>query len=297
MYHKPVLLNESIDGLNILPDGIFVDVTFGGGGHSREILKRLDKGRLIGFDQDQDAISNKIEDKRLILINHNFRFLKNFLKYYDALPVDGILADLGVSSHQFDVAERGFSLRFPGKLDLRMNQNQKTSAATVLNEYDEGHLINIFRNYGELPNAGAITSSILNYRSDKYLVNFEDLKEALSRFAKPGRENKFFARVLQALRIEINSELETLKEFLQQANDVLKSGGRLVVISYHSLEDRLVKNFIKSGNFEGRVEKDFFGNVETPFKIITKKPIVPGEEEIRENNRSRSAKLRIAEKH
>ena len=295
MYHNPVLLNESIDGLNIRPGGIYVDVTYGGGGHSQEILKQLTQGRLIGFDQDQDALANKIDDERLILINHNFRFLKNFLKYYDALPVDGILADLGVSSHQFDVAERGFSLRFPGKLDLRMNRNQEVTAAMLLNEYDRDKLVNIFRQYGELPNAGAITSAIIKFRSDKRLVNFEDLRQALSHFATPGRENKFFARVLQALRIEINQELEALKEFLLQASEVLKTGGRLVVISYHSLEDRLVKNFFRSGNFEGKLEKDFFGNVKTPFKIITKKPIVPNEKEVSENNRSRSAKLRIAE--
>lgn len=271
MYHNPVLLNESIDGLNIRPGGIYVDVTYGGGGHSREILKQLTHGRLIGFDQDQDALVNKIDDERLILINHNFRFLKNFLKYYDSVPVDGILADLGVSSHQFDVAERGFSLRFPGKLDLRMNRNQNVTAAMLLNEYDKDRLVNIFRQYGELPNAGAITSAIIKFRSVKRLVNFEDLRQALSHFPTPGRENKFYARVLQALRIEINQELDALKEFLEQAPKVLKAGGRLVVISYHSLEDRLVKNFFRSGNFEGKLEKDFFGNVKTPFKIITKK--------------------------
>ncbi len=296
MYHKPVLLKKSIEGLNIRSGGIYVDVTYGGGGHSQEILKQLTQGRLIGFDRDQDALTNKIDDERLILINHNFRFLKNFLKYYGALPVDGILADLGVSSHQFDVAERGFSLRFPGKLDLRMNRNQEVTAAMLLNEYDRDKLVNIFRQYGDLSNAGSITSAIIKFRSGKRLVNFEDLRQALSHFATPGRENKFYAKVLQALRIEINQELEALKEFLEQASEVLKAGGRLVVISYHSLEDRLVKNFFRSGNFEGIVEKDFFGNVKTPFKIITKKPIVPNKEEISKNNRSRSAKLRIAEK-
>jgi 16S rRNA (cytosine1402-N4)-methyltransferase len=296
MYHNPVLLAQCIEGLNIRPQGTYVDVTYGGGGHSKEILKMLDRGKLIGFDQDQDAISNLIDDERLILINHNFRFLKNFLKYHDALPVDGILADLGVSSHQFDVAERGFSLRFPGKLDLRMNRNQKLTASMVLNEYDQEQLAAIFRGYGELPNAWAITTAIIKFRSLKSLVNFEDLREALSSFAQPGRENKFFAKVLQALRIEINQEIEALKAFLLQVPDVLKEGGRLVVISYHSLEDRLVKNFTRTGNFEGKLEKDFYGNVETPFQLINKKPIVPDGNEISENNRARSAKLRIAEK-
>ena len=296
MYHKPVLLQQSVEGLNIQPGGTYVDVTYGGGGHSKEILSNLAQGKLIGFDQDQDAINNKINDERLVLVNHNFRFLKNFLKYNNALPVDGILADLGVSSHQFDVAERGFSLRFPGKLDLRMNQNQAITAALVLNDYDQDKLAVIFKNYGELPNARAITSAIVKFRSGKRLVNFEDLRQALAHFPTPGRENKFFARVLQALRIEINQELEVLKEFLLQTTEVLKTGGRLVVISYHSLEDRLVKNFMRSGNLEGKLDKDFYGNVNTPFNIINKKPIIPDEEEIRENNRSRSAKLRIAEK-
>ena len=296
MYHNPVLLNQCIEGLNIQPNGIYVDVTYGGGGHAKEILSSLDKGRLFGFDQDQDALANKLDDERLILINHNFRFLKNFLKYHGVLPVDGILADLGVSSHQFDVAERGFSLRFPGKLDLRMNQNQKLTAAVVLNEYDQDQLTSIFRNYGELSNAWPISSAIIKFRSGRQLINFEDLKQALSHFPIPGRENKFFAKVLQALRIEINQELEALKEFLLQVPGVLKEGGRLVVISYHSLEDRLVKNFTRSGNFEGQLEKDFFGNVETPFQLINKKPIVPDENEISKNNRARSAKLRIAEK-
>ncbi len=296
MYHRPVLLNQSIEGLNIQPGGIYVDVTFGGGAHSREILHQLKQGRLFGFDQDQDALSNKIEDERLVLINHNFRFLKNFLKYHDALPVDGILADLGVSSHQFDVAERGFSLRFPGKLDLRMNQNQKITASMVLNEYDQDKLTTIFRRYGELPNARTITSALIKFRAHQPLVNFEDLKLALSGFPTPGRENKFFAKVLQALRIEINQELEALKEFLLQVPEVLKTDGRLVVISYHSLEDRLVKNFTKAGNFEGKLEKDFYGNVKAPFNLINKKPIMPDEAEVGDNNRARSAKLRIAEK-
>jgi len=251
---------------------------------------------MIGFDQDQDAIANRIDDNRLTLINHNFRFLKNFLKYHNALPVDGILADLGVSSHQFDVGERGFSLRFPGELDLRMNRKQKLTAAMVLNAYSHEQLSSIFKNYGELPNAKAITTAIVNYRSGRQLSKFDDLKQALARFTVPGRENKFFAKVLQALRIEINRELEVLKEFLLQVPSVLKQGGRLVVISYHSLEDRLVKNFTRAGNFEGQLEKDFYGNVDTPFTLVNKKPIVPDANEIKVNNRARSAKLRIAEK-
>jgi len=296
MYHQPVMLNETIEGLAIKPGGIYVDVTYGGGGHSAEILKGLVDGRLIAFDQDMDAMANKIEDQRLILINHNFRFLKNFLKYHNAVPVDGILADLGVSSHQFDVAERGFSLRFPGKLDLRMNRNQGKTAQNVLNEYPFDDLVRVFREYGELNNAQAVSSAIIRAREIKPLVMFEDIKAVLSVFAPVGKDIKFFAKVLQALRIEINGELEALKAFLLQAADVLKPGGRLVVMSYHSLEDRLVKNFIRSGNFEGKVEKDFYGNVKTSFKAINKKPIVPNEKELEINNRSRSAKLRIAEK-
>ena len=294
MYHKPVLLNESIEGLGIKPEGTYVDVTFGGGGHSRAILEKLTTGRLIAFDQDWDAINNIIDDSKFTWINHNFRYLKNFLKYHDAIPADGILADLGVSSHQFDEAARGFSLRFSGALDMRMNTSQEKSASEVLNEYAEEEIAAMFRNYGELPNASALSRAIINRRKAGAIKTFEDLEATLGKFAQRGKENKFFAKVLQALRIEINDELAALQEMLQQAADVLKEGGRLVVISYHSLEDRLVKNFIKAGNFEGKQEKDFYGNPRLIFEPVNRKPITPSEKELRENNRSRSAKLRIA---
>jgi 16S rRNA (cytosine1402-N4)-methyltransferase len=290
------MLNETIEGLAIRPGGIYVDVTYGGGGHSAVILDKLGDGRLIAFDQDLDAMANKIDDQRLTLINHNFRYLKNFLKYHDAMPVDGILADLGVSSHQFDVADRGFSLRFPGELDLRMNRQQGKTAQHVLNEYPLDDLVRVFREYGELSNAWAIGNAIVKAREIKPLVRFEDMQAVLMRFAPVAKDIKFFAKILQALRIEINEELEALKEFLMQAAQVLKPGGRLVVMSYHSLEDRLVKNFMKTGNFEGIVEQDFYGNVNSTFNVITRKPLVPQEKELELNSRSRSAKLRIAEK-
>lgn len=290
------MLNETIEGLAIRPGGIYVDVTYGGGGHSAVILDKLGDGRLIAFDQDLDAMANKIDDQRLTLINHNFRYLKNFLKYHDAMPVDGILADLGVSSHQFDVADRGFSLRFPGELDLRMNRQQGKTAQHVLNEYPLDDLVRVFREYGELNNAWAIGNAIVKAREIKPLVRFEDMQAVLMRFAPVAKDIKFFAKILQALRIEINEELEALKEFLMQAAQVLKPGGRLVVMSYHSLEDRLVKNFMKTGNFEGIVEQDFYGNVNSTFNVITRKPLVPQEKELELNSRSRSAKLRIAEK-
>jgi len=290
------MLNETIEGLAIRPGGIYVDVTYGGGGHSAVILDKLGDGRLIAFDQDLDAMANKIDDQRLTLINHNFRYLKNFLKYHDAMPVDGILADLGVSSHQFDVADRGFSLRFPGELDLRMNRQQGKTAQHVLNEYPLDDLVRVFREYGELNNAWAIGNAIVKAREIKPLVRFEDMQAVLMRFAPVAKDIKFFAKILQALRIEINEELEALKEFLMQAAQVLKPGGRLVMMSYHSLEDRLVKNFVKTGNFEGIVEQDFYGNVNSTFNVITRKPLVPQEKELEVNSRSRSAKLRIAEK-
>ncbi len=296
MYHQPVLLNECIEGLNIKPNGTYIDVTYGGGGHSKLILEKLDSGRLIAFDQDEEAIKNKIDDNRLILINHNFRYLKNFLKYYNALPVDGILADLGVSSHQFDNSARGFSMRFPEKLDMRMNRRQEKSAEHVLNEYPEETLVSILRNYGELQNAKAISRSIANQRKKQAIKTFADLEKCISRHAQRGKENKFFAKVLQALRIEINEELEALKEFLVQAAESLAVEGRLVVMSYHSLEDRLVKNIIRTGNFEGRHEKDFYGNPKRTFEQINKKPIVASTREQEINSRSRSAKLRIASK-
>jgi 16S rRNA (cytosine1402-N4)-methyltransferase len=296
MYHQPVLLKESIEGLNIIKDGIYVDATFGGGGHSQEILKHLGKGSLIAFDQDQDAMKNKLDDQRLILINQNFRFIRNFLKLYRAVPVDGILADLGISSHQIDGPERGFSLRYEGELDLRMNQRKNLKAANIVNEYSVNKLREIFYSYGELNNSNKIATEIEHARTKEKIKTTKQLQEATRSCAPKGLENKFYAKLFQALRIEVNDELGSLKELLNQSVDLLKSGGRLVVISYHSLEDRLVKNFLKAGNFEGEITKDFFGNPQSKFRLINRKPIVPGEEEINKNNRARSAKLRIAEK-
>ncbi|MGZ4116945.1 MAG: 16S rRNA (cytosine(1402)-N(4))-methyltransferase RsmH [Bacteroidia bacterium] len=295
-YHNPVLLKECIDGLNINPEGIYVDVTFGGGGHSREILKHLTTGKLYAFDQDDDAVKNKIDDERFVLIKQNFRYLKNFLKMYNALPIDGLLADLGVSSHQFDEADRGFSTRFDANLDMRMDRNGKQTAADILNTYSEEELKRIFKLYGEVDNAGYLASIIFHNRKEKAINTVNDLKMMITKCVKRGKENQYYAQVFQALRIEVNKEMDVLKELLLQSLDVLKAGGRLVVISYHSLEDRLVKNIMRSGKFEGEVEKDFYGNQLTPFKQITRKPIVPSEEENIENSRARSAKLRIAEK-
>lgn len=295
-YHEPVLLKECIEGLNINPAGIYVDVTYGGGGHSKEILKHLTTGKLYAFDQDEDAVKNKITDDRLILIKQNFRYLKNFLKMYNALPVDGLLADLGVSSHQFDQAERGFSTRFEASLDMRMDRNTKLTAADVLNTYSEEELKRVFKLYGEVDNAGKLAYFIFHSRKEKAIATVSDLKTAMERCVKRGRENQYYAQVFQALRIEVNNELDVLEELLFQTIDVLKPGGRLVVISYHSLEDRLVKNIIRSGKVEGEIEKDFYGNPITPYKAITRKPIVPDEAEIERNSRARSAKLRIAEK-
>lgn len=296
-YHNPVLLKDCIDGLNIDPKGIYVDVTFGGGGHSREILKHLTTGKLYAFDQDEDAVKNKIEDERFVLIRQNFRYLKNFLKMYNALPIDGLLADLGVSSHQFDEADRGFSTRFDAKLDMRMDQGGKLTAADVLNTYTEEDLKRIFKEYGEVENAGRLAYQIVHGRNEKKIVTVNDLKEAIEKCVKRGRENKYYAQVFQALRIEVNKELDALKELLIQSLEVLKPGGRLVVISYQSLEDKLVKNIIRSGKFEGEVEKDFFGNQLAPYKAITRKAIIPTEQEVIQNSRARSAKLRIAEKN
>jgi len=296
-YHNPVLLKECIEGLNIDPAGIYVDVTFGGGGHSREILKHLTTGKLFAFDQDEDAVKNKINDDRFVLVKQNFKYLKNMLRMYQALPIDGILADLGVSSHQFDIAERGFSIRFDeAKLDMRMDKNVKQTAADILNTSTEEELKNIFKLYGEIDNAGSLARLITHARKEKKMETVGDLKQVIEKVVRKGRENKYYAQVFQALRIEVNKEMEALKELLTQSLEVLKPGGRLVVISYHSLEDRLVKNIMRSGKFEGEVEKDFFGNQLTPFTQITRKPITPSEEEITENNRARSAKLRIAEK-
>ena len=295
-YHNPVLLKESVDGLNIRENGIYVDVTFGGGGHSKEILKRLGpKGKLIAFDQDQDALKNSIEDNRFTLINENFRYLKRFLRFHGVKEVDGILADFGVSSHQFDEAERGFSIRFEAVLDMRMNQNEKLSAFQVVNEYEESQLRDVLYNYGELKQAPAMARTIVSARKIEPISTSKQLQEVLKRFLPPRRENKVLAQIFQAIRIEVNQEIDVLKEFLMQTLEVLKPGGRLSIISYHSLEDRLVKRFIRNGMFEGEPERDMYGNFEVPFKKIGNM-IVPSVEEIEINNRARSAKLRIAER-
>nr|WP_317631640.1 16S rRNA (cytosine(1402)-N(4))-methyltransferase RsmH [uncultured Flavobacterium sp.] len=295
-YHNPVLLKETVDGLNIKPDGVYVDVTFGGGGHSREIMSRLGpNGKLFAFDQDLDALANAIDDPRFVLINENFRYIKRFLRFHGVKEVDGILGDFGVSLHQFDVAERGFSTRFEAELDMRMNQNGEISAFNVVNEYDEQELKNVFAEYGELTNARAIARAIVEAREVEPIKNSEQLKTVLARFLPSHKSNKILAQIYQAIRIEVNQEIDVLKEFLTQALEILKPEGRLSVISYHSLEDRLVKRFVKNGMFEGEPEKDFFGRFEVPFKTIGKL-IVPTAEEIEINNRARSAKLRIAEK-
>lgn len=286
-----------MEGLCINPSGVYVDVTFGGGGHSRAILNRLNEnGRLVAFDQDDDAYANRPDDERLIFVKQNFRYLKNYLKFYKIAQVDGILADLGVSSHQFDTAERGFSIRFDGDLDMRMNQNSPLTAAKILNEYSEENLANVLYQYGEIKESRKIARAIGKSRIEKPIETIDELKKLVNPFAKKFKESQFLAQVFQALRIEVNEELVVLKEMLMQAVEVLKPGGRLVVMSYHSLEDRLVKNLIKTGNFEGTVEKDFFGNYNTPLEAVNRKVIVPTEEEIEKNSRARSAKLRIAEK-
>ncbi|MGB7787096.1 MAG: 16S rRNA (cytosine(1402)-N(4))-methyltransferase RsmH [Salinimicrobium sp.] len=295
-YHNPVLLKETVDGLNIQPSGVYVDVTFGGGGHSREILSRLgSNGKLYAFDQDKDALENAIDDERFQLINENFRFIKRFLRFYRVKKVDGILGDFGVSSHQFDVAERGFSTRFESKLDMRMNQDSSLSAFEVVNNYEEKQLRAVLFNYGELRNAPKIARTIVSARKEGEIATSERLKEVLQPFLPAGKEHKILAQIYQAIRIEVNQEIEVLKEFLLQTPGLLKTGGRLSLISYHSLEDRLVKRFIRSGMFEGEPEKDFYGNISVPLKKVGKL-IVPSSEEIKVNNRARSAKLRIAEK-
>ncbi len=295
-YHNPVLLKETVDGLNMHPDGIYVDVTFGGGGHSREMISRLGvNGKLIAFDQDLDALNNAIADDRFLLINENFRFIKRFLRFHGIKQVDGILADLGVSSHQFDVAERGFSTRFDAELDMRMNQKGELSAYHVINEYDEQDIARVLFQYGELKNARAMANVIVMARRDRDIKNSEQLKQILAKFLPAHKSNKILAQIYQAIRIEVNQEMDVLKEFLEQSLEILKPGGRLSVISYHSLEDRLVKRFFRNGLFEGEPERDFFGNFEVPFKMI-EKLIVPTEAEIAINNRARSAKLRVAEK-
>ncbi len=297
MYHIPVLLNESIDALNIKPDGVYVDVTFGGGGHSRRIMECLgENGRLYAFDQDEDAAKNVIDDNRFTFIQQNFRYMKNFLQLYCGGKVDGILADLGVSSYQFDTPEKGFSIRYNGRLDMRMNQNAAVDAASVVNTYDVASLASVFSRYGELRNAMAIADTIVMAREVKSIETTDELKEVVARFLPKSSENKVLAQIFQALRIEVNEEMKVLELFLGQCADVLNPGGRLVVLSYHSLEDRLVKNFMKTGNAEGNLEKDFFGNQLTPYKLISSKPILPSGEELQNNNRARSAKLRVAER-
>ncbi|MEI6488613.1 MAG: 16S rRNA (cytosine(1402)-N(4))-methyltransferase RsmH [Bacteroidota bacterium] len=296
MYHNPVLLKESLDGLKINPEGTYVDVTFGGGGHSKEILKHLTTGRLYAFDQDEDASTNMILDERFLLIKQNFKYLKNFLKMYNALPIDGLLADLGVSSHQFDVPERGFSTRFDAKLDMRMDTKSNFKASDIINNYTEGELKRVFKDYGEVDNPGKLAHILVEARKVQHINTVNELKFAVSKCLKRGKENQFLAQIFQALRIEVNKEMDSLEELLIQSIDVLKPGGRLVVISYHSLEDRLVKNIMRSGKFEGEIEKDFYGNKISPFIQVSRKPIVPSEEENATNSRARSAKLRIAEK-
>jgi len=295
-YHNPVLLKETVDGLNIKPDGVYVDVTFGGGGHSREIMSRLGpNGKLFGFDQDEDAQANIIDDERFVLIPENFRFIKRYLRFHGIKEVDGILADLGVSSHQFDVAERGFSTRFNAGLDMRMSKKIDLDAFKVVNEYDEAELKRVLFDYGELKNAAALAHALVTARVEGGIHNTDELKKALARFLPGHKSNKIMAQIYQAIRIEVNQEIDVLREFLLQTLEILKPGGRLSVIAYHSLEDRLVKRYMRNGMFEGEPERDFFGNFEVPFKIV-EKLIVPSDEEIKINNRARSAKLRVAEK-
>ena len=296
-YHLPVMLNECIEGLDIRPDGTYVDATFGGGGHSRAILSQLGpEGRLIAFDQDEDALANALDDPRFTLLNENFRYMKSFLRLNGVRSVNGVLADLGVSSHQFDVAERGFSTRMEGELDLRMDRRQELTAKELVNTADEAELARILRLYGELPNAAQMARAICRARMEREIVTTFDLRDAVSRHLPRGAENKYLAMLFQALRIEVNGELDALKALLQQSVELLEPEGRLVVMSYHSLEDRLVKNFFRAGNFEGEVEKDFYGNPIVPLVPVTRKVITPGQEELQSNPRSRSARLRVAQK-
>lgn len=296
-YHVPVLLHESIDGLAIKSGGIYVDVTFGGGGHSKEILRRLDeKAHLYSFDQDPDAEKNIVNDDRFTFVRSNFRYLKNWMRYYGVDHIDGLLADLGVSSHHFDDETRGFSFRFDAPLDMRMNKRAGTTAAEILNTYDEEQLADIFYIYGELKNARKIASIIVKTRNEKKIETTGDLMSATEKLFQREREKKEMAKMFQALRIEVNHEMDALKEMLNGAKDLLGEGGRLSVITYHSLEDRIVKNMMKAGNVEGKIKQDFFGRIEAPFRLINNKVIVPSDEEQQQNPRSRSAKLRIAEK-
>lgn len=298
IYHIPVLLQESIQGMNLRPGGIYADMTFGGGGHSKEILRQMDaESRLFSFDQDEDAERNIVDDSRFTFVRSNFRYLHNFLRYYGVDKVDAILADLGVSSHHFDDSERGFSFRFDGNLDMRMNKRAGMTASEIINTYDEEQLANLFYLYGELKNSRKLANVLVKARSVKSIVTIGDFLEIVKPLYGKEREKKELAKVFQALRIEVNQEMEALKEMLYAATEALKPGGRLVIITYHSLEDRMVKNIMKTGNIEGKAEKDFFGNIQTPFKLVNNKVIVPTDEEIQRNPRSRSAKLRIAEKN
>lgn len=295
-YHIPVLRQDSIDGLNIDPAGKYVDVTFGGGGHSSLIMESLTIGKLYAFDQDVDAVENTFDDERFVFFRHNFKYMRNFLKYAGVEKVDGILADLGVSSHDFDVAERGFSFRFDGELDMRMNRNASRTAADLVNEMSDEDLAKMFRQYGEVENAWKLAQQICKARKEKPIQTIADFKEAIGPCIIKKAETKYLAKVFQALRIETNGELDVLRDFLEQSVELLNPGGRLVVITYHSLEDRLVKNFIKAGNFGGKQEVDFFGNIKNELKAVNRKVIIPTDEEIERNPRARSAKLRIAEK-
>jgi 16S rRNA (cytosine1402-N4)-methyltransferase len=291
-----VLLGESIEALAIRPGGIYIDATFGGGGHAKAILERLQEGKLVAFDQDEEAMANKPDDPRLVIVNSNFRYLRNFLKLHKAYPADGILADLGISSHQIDSPERGFSTRFDGMLDMRMDRKKKQTAREIVNHFSEEELSNLFHLYGEVRNARKLAFRIVQRRREQPVNTTSDLREIANACAERGKENKYLAQVFQALRIEVNEEMEALKAFLKQSAEALKPGGRLVVISYHSLEDTLVKHFFRAGNFEGVIEKDFYGNVVGPLRVITRKPVMPSEQEIEANSRARSARLRVAEK-
>ena len=302
-YHIPVLLNETIEALNIKSDGIYIDITFGGGGHSKEILSKLITGKLIAFDQDTEAEENAQKladelknDNKFLFVKSNFGYIKNFLTYYNINKVDGILADLGVSSHQFDTAERGFSYRFEGDLDMRMNQKSSLTANKVLNTYSKESLLKIFRNFGEIKSAFKLANVIVNQRETKEILTVDDLKEAVKSITPKHGEFKFWAKIFQALRIEVNHEMEALTDFLKSSSEIIKTDGRLVVITYHSLEDRPVKNYIKTGNVEGEQKKDFYGNIKAPFYQVNRKVIIPSDAEIEQNNRARSAKLRIAER-
>lgn len=295
-YHEPVLLKSSVDALEIIPNGTYVDLTFGGGGHSKEILSRLDSGRLYSFDQDEDAIANALNDERFCLVQSNFRYVKNFLRYHKALPVDGVLADLGISSWQIDDESRGFSFRWDTPLDMRMNQQMDKTAADIVNGYPQEDLLRVFREYGEIKSPVNFVRQLVNKRQESAVRTTGQLAEIASAHVVPAKRNRFLAQVFQALRIELNEEMQALEEMLLQMQEVIKPGGRLVVLSYHSLEDRMVKNIIRSGRLDGKIEKDFYGNVLSPFRQVSRKPIVAGQDEMDKNPRARSVKMRVAER-